>query len=159
MSKTKLKRKAFKLWLDALCRLIIKQRDEWTCQRCGHGMDVGDSDCHWSHVEPRTTNNTHWDLLNSIALCSDCHGWWHRHPALATWWFGDKWPHRKEYIEEHVPDGFGNMKPRSEIVGTWGDQDFLDKEQELLEKAVELNVTWDMFLGNYQARFRKASKQ
>lgn len=67
--------------LDTLFSYIIRDRANWTCQKCSHefpeeysvkgvrkaqGLDT-------AHYKGRRLYATRWDLSNAIALCMGCH--------------------------------------------------------------------------------------
>ena len=65
----------------------IRQRDGWTCQKCGkqYEWDKGRGlDC--SHHMGRTRKSTRWDKLNASALCMGCHRWFHSFPIEGAKW-------------------------------------------------------------------------
>ena len=69
----------------------VRQRDGWTCQKCGkqYEWDKGRGlDC--SHVFGRTRRSTRWCKENAVAMCMGCHRWWHSFPAESGRWFADK---------------------------------------------------------------------
>ena len=67
--------------LDKLCRKIVKDRANWTCQKCSHEFPEeynakGDRiavGLDWSHFKGCRLYATRWDLCNSLALCRKCH--------------------------------------------------------------------------------------
>lgn len=79
----------------------IKERDNYTCQKCYKQLE-GKS-CQGSHVIPmgRCGNNAlAWDENNIKVLCGYCHlRWWHAHPMEASEWFKERFPERWEYIQ------------------------------------------------------------
>lgn len=87
--------------LDSTVSEIIKKRDHKICQKCGK-LALG-SNCHWSHVIPRSKGNAlRWDLQNSIVLCMRCHlHWWHKNPLESARWFEETFPDRHKYLMEH----------------------------------------------------------
>jgi len=88
--------------LDELCKDIIRERDDWTCQCCG--KKVAGKNAQASHVKPKSLGlRFRWDLLNMKLLCGKCHLSWHGDPTGSDW-FTKKWPHRMEYIES-IPRG------------------------------------------------------
>jgi hypothetical protein len=122
----KFKAKPFKDWLDSLARVLVKERDEWTCQyedcpKTCRGVD-------WHHIRYRTLNHLRWDLLNGISLCSSCHREWHQGAKMQVW-FEKKYPARFKHIYS---------KPR--IEGTWKEQDFLDMQEYLIQKCIDFNI-------------------
>ena len=60
----------------------VRERDKWTCQRCGHffpegrrrGLDA-------AHIWSRRIKRTRHDLENGVSLCTGCHNSWaHANP-------------------------------------------------------------------------------
>jgi 5-methylcytosine-specific restriction endonuclease McrA len=85
--------------LDTLAKTLAKERDDYTCQKCGK-QERG-SGMHGSHVIPVSAGaKLRWDLMNIKALCYHCHlNWWHKNPLEAGQWFRDTFPERAEYLE------------------------------------------------------------
>jgi hypothetical protein len=68
----------------AQLRRWVHERDGGRCVRCGDGLVEG-FECHHRRLRSQGGRD---ELSNLIALCSDCHGWAHGHPAeaqLAGW--------------------------------------------------------------------------
>src|SRR3954453_9512536 len=61
---------------DAKFSKLIRQRDGWTCQRCGERFPEGARNLHCSHFFGRSNKATRLDLDNCDALCSFCHLIW-----------------------------------------------------------------------------------
>ena len=130
----KFNKKAFKKWLDALCRVVVKERDGWQCRWCKKSQLEG-LDCQWSHINSRTTNCVRWDLLNSLTLCSGCHGDAHAHETVFYGWLQNKHPYLLDYLNEEI-DGVPRCKART----LWKEDNFLAVERALLLKALDLDV-------------------
>jgi 5-methylcytosine-specific restriction endonuclease McrA len=82
--------------MDAV-KLLVKIRDNYTCQKC-HTYQSGFY-CQASHVIPVSGGNQFkFDPLNIKVLCFDCHRWWGEHPADARKWFKETFPERHEYL-------------------------------------------------------------
>lgn len=62
--------------VDALFSRYIRERDEWTCQRCYKQYEPPTSALHCSHFWARRRQNTRFDPDNCIALCFGCHRLW-----------------------------------------------------------------------------------
>ena len=79
--------------------VLIKERDNYTCQHCG--KKVSGKDCHVSHVVPVSATKTlEFDLLNLKILCFRHHiHWWHKNPLESGKWFEGKFPERSEYLK------------------------------------------------------------
>ena len=100
----KLSRKGLIKKLDKLAGDKIRSRDNFTCQYCN--KSVSGSDCHVSHVIPRSKGYAlRWDLRNLKVLCMRDHlHWWHKNPLEANKWFEAKFPDRAKYLWEHRND-------------------------------------------------------
>lgn len=61
---------------DSLFSKRIRERDNWTCQRCGTRYDPPTSALHCSHFWGRSNKCTRFDPLNCDALCYGCHRRW-----------------------------------------------------------------------------------
>lgn len=64
----------------------IKERDGFTCQRCGSSPDP--RGLHVHHIHRRRIKVTRHDDDNLVTLCMGCHMWAHEHPAGAQELFG-----------------------------------------------------------------------
>jgi 5-methylcytosine-specific restriction endonuclease McrA len=86
--------------LELKIKKVVKERDKYTCQKCG--AVTSGSNCHASHVVPVSRSlRLAYDPLNLKTLCFHCHiNWWHKHPVEAGEWFKSKFPERWEYLEE-----------------------------------------------------------
>lgn len=94
MDKKQLKKK-----LEKIAKNFIKERDNYTCQRCEKRVEG--TDCHASHVIPVSLDG--WlahDSLNMKVLCRKCHiDFWHAYPLQAKEWFEKKFPLRAAYLD------------------------------------------------------------
>jgi hypothetical protein len=60
--------------LDAVFSDLVRERDDWSCRRCGtHFPDRKGRDVHCSHFFSRIYNTTRWYLDNCLTLCAKCH--------------------------------------------------------------------------------------
>lgn len=93
---------------DTLFSKIVRTRDDWTCQRCGHKYEPNcGASLHCSHYYSRGKENTRFDLDNCIALCYGCH---------RLWGHGDDKDEYTAYmIRKLTPTGFANLKLRSNL--------------------------------------------
>jgi hypothetical protein len=64
--------------LDTLFSVFIRERDKYTCQRCGKTRDTNVIQC--AHIFTRGALSTRWDPQNANALCAGCHMWAHQKP-------------------------------------------------------------------------------
>lgn len=60
---------------DAEFSLQIRQRDGWTCQRCGARHRENSRGLHCAHMFTRRTKATRHDPDNAVALCYGCHSY------------------------------------------------------------------------------------
>lgn len=151
MAKRKFHKRAFREWLDTLAKVVVKTRDDFTCQiqhdnECSGTMKPLDYDCQWLHIKSRKSNNLRWNLFNAMCGCGHCHGWAHDNPIAFGVWFTTKYPELYKYL---------NM-PRE--THTWRENDYKLIERQLLRKAIDLDVDFltvpDRGRG-YRDRFRK----
>lgn len=143
--------KPFKKWLDVLAAIIVKTRDDFTCQithdsECTGGMSPLDENCQWCHIKSRNSNATRWEQLNAITGCGHCHAWAHANPVEFGIWFNTKYPHRKDAIE------YLEILNRRK---TWRKCDFELIESVLLQKAMNLNVDYMHVNTAYRLRFKR----
>ena len=92
-------RKSIRNKLDKLVKEMVKERDNYTCQRCG--AKLSKSNCHGSHVIP-VSAGLMWayDPENLIVLCFHDHiNWWHKNPIESGDWFKSKFPERYSYLQ------------------------------------------------------------
>ena len=79
----------------------VKERDNWTCQRCGKVVEG--ANCHASHIlNVGAYKSLELDPSNMKVLCGmPCHlSWWHKNPLEAAEWFNGKFPDRYFYLKE-----------------------------------------------------------
>lgn len=81
--------------LDKLCSLLVRIRDDWTCQRCGKKYKPPTSALHWAHFITRTRHNTRWNPENASTLCYGCHSYLDRNFPEKRKFFVDKLGERK----------------------------------------------------------------
>lgn len=148
-AKKKFKATPFKKWLDHLCAVVVKTRDDYTCQiqrpGCAGTMLPGDQNCQWCHIVSRTSNKTRWELLNALTGCGHCHQYAHSHPTQFGVWFVSQYPYRNDYLVDMV---LADNK-------TWRQADFEAVEQALLEKAIDLECDQMSVNTKYRARFAR----
>lgn len=142
----KFKAKPFKSWLDALAALVVKTRDNWTCQirheGCQGRLSPGDFAIQCCHIKSRTSNSTRWDLVNLLTGCAHCHQWAHANPHEFGIWFAEKYPARADWPECHP-------------FGTWHAEDFRCWEDFLLRKCIDLEVDYLHMNIRYRDRLRR----
>lgn len=59
--------------LDKLFSLYIRQRDNFTCQRCFKQFVPPTSGLHCSHFHGRRKKSVRWDERNAVSFCHGCH--------------------------------------------------------------------------------------
>ena len=75
----KVKRTGIKISaLDKLFSTFIRQRDNWTCQRCNKKFIPPTKGLHNSHYFGRTMKSVRYDEDNCDALCYGCHRYWEK---------------------------------------------------------------------------------
>lgn len=77
--------------LDALFSDYVRERDHWTCQRCGKYFPEGhrrglDS----AHIFSRRHKGTRHDPDNALALCHGCHSYFTGYPLYFVTWIKEK---------------------------------------------------------------------
>lgn len=75
---------------DKLFSEYIRERDNWTCQRCRKQYDKSISThrmaLHCSHFQGRGKESTRFEPLNADALCYGCHQYFTSHPGEHLAW-------------------------------------------------------------------------
>jgi hypothetical protein len=123
--------------INRINALIVKERDNWTCQRCG--IRVEGSNAHDAHLFAFGSGLAiHIDLLNQVLLCFHCHiDRGHRQGDMKEW-FKEKFPARWEYLHESILDPKDNiMKMRRCIIIKFTDvelEKLLEKRKQKLEE-------------------------
>jgi uncharacterized CHY-type Zn-finger protein len=59
---------------------MIRERDRWTCQRCGKVYDPSSQGLHAMHMYSRRIKATRLDPENAAAGCYGCHQYLDSHP-------------------------------------------------------------------------------
>lgn len=107
--KTRQRRRMIKE-LDDAARERVRERDNWTCQRCG-----SQDNPQWSHIYTREYYSTRWDDDNAVIHCRDCHCWFTNHHTRGIYWFSQKFPERWARISTIVNSGMKvNIKEKLE---------------------------------------------
>ena len=65
---------------------LIKDRDKWTCQRCGKVYVPKSRGLHAAHIFSRRFKATRHDPENALALDFGCHMWGHQNPLAFHEW-------------------------------------------------------------------------
>lgn len=58
---------------DQMFSKYIRNRDNWTCQRCGSKFAPNAPGLHCSHFHGRVRESVRFDPDNAISLCYGCH--------------------------------------------------------------------------------------
>lgn len=90
-----------------LAKKVAKERDGYTCVRCGRSKQAG-----WqiqgSHIKGEGAYpNLSYISKNIKALCADCHRWWHSAPTDSGIWFKEKFPEWYEEIKSLTREPVG----------------------------------------------------
>ena len=65
---------------DARFSVQIRQRDRFTCRRCGQAHAQNSMGLHCAHMFTRRIMATRFDPENAVALCYGCHSYIDSHP-------------------------------------------------------------------------------
>ncbi len=76
---------------------LIKERDHWTCQRCGTVYPKKSRGLHAAHIFSRRFKKTRHDPLNGVALCFGCHSYFHANPLEFHEW-AEKYLGTRSYV-------------------------------------------------------------
>jgi hypothetical protein len=68
--KVKTERQLAIIQADELWKKAVKDRDNWTCQRCGKS-EGAIIQAH--HIFKRNAYNVRWAMVNGVSLCKGCH--------------------------------------------------------------------------------------
>lgn len=71
---------------DRVFSLIIRYRDDWTCQVCKRQFEVGSGKLSCSHFFGRRNKGTRWDEMNACAKCFTCHQYMGENPVHFSDW-------------------------------------------------------------------------
>lgn len=110
--------------LDKLTSREVKERDEYTCQRCGKidgEWDAGIEQyvvVQWAHIHTREYHCTRWELENGLTLCKRCHVWFDNHKFLAYDWFEKNYPERYHMIRNVLLSGSTKMSD-ADVRALW----------------------------------------
>lgn len=126
-----MKNKTWANKLDKLFSYFIRERANWTCQKCGHRFPEEYNEkgqrkaagLHTAHWKGRRLYRTRWDIYNADALCYGCHSAY----GHSIW------------MEEHIRDKFGqkNVDRITALHNSppkWHNYEFEEKEKELKGK-------------------------
>jgi len=88
----KMSKKTMKTKLDALCRVLVMERDGHKCRKCGVPDKGGRQGLQWAHIYSRRYLTIRWNPLNSMALCPSCHFFIHQNPLEGAEWVASWMP-------------------------------------------------------------------
>lgn len=99
-----------------LAKTLVKQKQNYVCERCGRSRDASGYQMHGSHVMSVSFAKTAALPENILCLCSSCHKMspqsWHEDPVGAARWFDQKWPGRYDKLREMAVNYSRNPKPK-----------------------------------------------
>ena len=73
--------------LDAIFSELVRERANWTCERCGKYYPEGSRmGLHCSHIHSRRHAATRTHPFNAVAHCYACHQWYGGNPVLGGRW-------------------------------------------------------------------------
>jgi len=81
--------------------------------------------------------------MNALTGCGRCHQWAHANPHEFGVWFAEKYSYRYDYLSSPKP------------IKKWHEDDFLEVENYLIYKAIDLDVDWINMPVEYQVRFKR----
>ena len=71
---------------DIVFSNLIRERADFTCERCGKNLRHSKQGLDCSHIHSRTNLRTRFDPDAAKALCVACHRWWHDNPTESGKW-------------------------------------------------------------------------
>lgn len=126
---------------DTAFSLFIRERDEYTCQKCGKFYPEGRRQgLHCSHVFSRRHMSVRYFSPNAKALCFSCHQWYGSNPVESAAWVEtylgsealEELQQRKNQIKKRT------KKEKAEIAKHWRSQ--LKYLKRCREEGREFNV-------------------
>lgn len=75
---------------DAIFSLLVRERANWRCERCGKQFERGAQNIHCSHFFGRRHRSTRWHPENAAAHCFACHQFLGEHPVEFTRWIENR---------------------------------------------------------------------
>ena len=76
-----------KIWPeDKWFSLCVRERADWTCERCHKKFPENAQNLHASHFVSRRKRSTRWDPANVFAHCFVCHQYLGENPGEFTLW-------------------------------------------------------------------------
>jgi hypothetical protein len=58
---------------DAVFSKCVRERTDYTCERCHKQYDRSSTGLHNSHYHGRANRSTRWDKVNCFSICYSCH--------------------------------------------------------------------------------------
>jgi len=65
---------------------VVRESNDWTCERCGSKHERGSQGMHNSHIFSRRYRTIRWSKDNTQSLCYPCHSWFGGNPADSGYW-------------------------------------------------------------------------
>ena len=75
---------------DVAFSKCIRERVDYTCERCGKQFSRSSAGLHCSHNYSRTNRTIRWCKENALALCYPCHRWFGGNPLDSGHWLEKK---------------------------------------------------------------------
>ena len=87
-------------------KLKAKERDNYTCVKCGRSAKQG-YQIHGSHIKSEGLHRSmSADENNILAMCAQCHWWWHEQPTESDIWFREAYPKLAKELDKRVQKPF-----------------------------------------------------
>lgn len=112
--------------LDALFSKWIRDRDNWTCVRCGSRYEPPTNALHCSHFWGRANKSTRFSPENCDALCYGCH---------ALWEANKQGEYRDFKIKQLGEEGYAALEKKARSIVKFGAFEMKQKLSELLDIA------------------------
>ena len=74
---------------DTAFSLVVREANDWTCERCHTVYERRSQGLHNSHIFSRSHRTIRWCKENTQALCYPCHSWFGGNPADSGIWIID----------------------------------------------------------------------
>ena len=116
---------------DAIFSLLIRERANWSCQRCNRQFERGAANLHCSHLFGRRHRAARWASWGAVAHCAACHFYLTEHPLeFAAWVNGHFTPSKAEIYRR-----------RSKIIANFSKRD-LESIYKHLKAEHKSILTW-----------------
>lgn len=123
--------------LDNLCRVSVKEKAGYRCERCGNaGWQIGgERTMAWAHIVGRGKRETRWGFTmkdgsycwNAFCLCGGCHMWFDNAENRAE---HDDWLESKLGRAKWM-----ELKERARQIQSWGIKELRKKLEEVKSVA------------------------